>query len=82
MDDPKQSQRFIEAARELGADQSEEAFDEALRRIARAPASAKGPTGRKHKTTGKPPEPKNKHAKRTATKQRLKGERLEEEKKK
>ena len=33
-----QSHRFIEAARELGADQPEEAFDDALRRIGKAPA--------------------------------------------
>lgn len=33
----EQSRRFKEAARELGADQSEEAFNEALRKLARAP---------------------------------------------
>jgi hypothetical protein len=33
----EQSRRFVEAARALGADQSEQAFDDALRRIAKAP---------------------------------------------
>lgn len=37
-----QSQRFVEAARELGADQSEEEFDEALKRIGRAPVRKGG----------------------------------------
>jgi len=33
----KQSEKFIDAARELEADESEETFDEKLRRIAKAP---------------------------------------------
>lgn len=33
-----QSQRFIEAARELGCDESEERFDAALKKVAKAPA--------------------------------------------
>jgi hypothetical protein len=41
----EQSDRFIKAARELGADQSEEAFDEALRKLARAPAVRQGKLG-------------------------------------
>jgi hypothetical protein len=41
--DPEQSQRFVEAARELGADQSEEAFDETLRKIAKAPPQPRKP---------------------------------------
>jgi hypothetical protein len=44
----RQHDRFIEAARELGADQSEEAFDEALRRIEGTSA-----TSRRAKTEGK-----------------------------
>jgi len=35
-DDPDQSKRFIETARELGCDEDEVAFDEKLRRIATA----------------------------------------------
>jgi hypothetical protein len=31
-----QTQRFIEAARELGCDESEERFDDALRKVAKA----------------------------------------------
>lgn len=34
-DDPEQSRRFIEKARELGCDESEERFDKALRIIAK-----------------------------------------------
>jgi hypothetical protein len=42
-DDPGQSQRFINKARELGCDDSEEAFDEALRKVARhTPKDDKG----------------------------------------
>jgi hypothetical protein len=33
---PKQSQRFIEAAREAGASEDEAVFDETLKRIAKA----------------------------------------------
>ncbi len=36
-DDPEQSKRFIEAARELGCDDSEERFIETARRVASAP---------------------------------------------
>lgn len=35
-DDPGQSKRFIETARELGCDEDEAAFDEKLKRIATA----------------------------------------------
>jgi hypothetical protein len=41
--DPGQSRRFVEAARELGADQSEEAFAETLRKIAKAPPQPREP---------------------------------------
>jgi hypothetical protein len=34
---PEQSQKFVEAARRLGTDKSEEAFDRALRKVASAP---------------------------------------------
>jgi hypothetical protein len=40
--DKEQSRRFIKAARELDADQSEEAFNEALRKVASAPAEPRG----------------------------------------
>ncbi len=44
-DDPEQSKRFIETARELGCDEDEAAFDEKLRRIATAkPKPAKSAT--------------------------------------
>jgi len=36
-----QSQRFIEAARELGCDESEERFDAALRKVASSPPTPK-----------------------------------------
>ena len=35
--DQEQSQAFVQAARDLGADESEEAFDKVLKRIASAP---------------------------------------------
>jgi hypothetical protein len=50
-DQSRQGHKFIEAARELGADQSEEAFDEALRKIAQAPARKGSKSGK----TKKPP---------------------------
>jgi hypothetical protein len=34
-DDPEQSKRFIEAAREIGADESPEAFEEVFRKVVR-----------------------------------------------
>jgi hypothetical protein len=36
-DDPKQSKRFIEAAREIGTDESPEAFERAFKKIVGAP---------------------------------------------
>jgi hypothetical protein len=36
-DDPEQSKRFIEAAREAGADETEEGADRAFRKIAAKP---------------------------------------------
>ncbi len=42
-DDPEQSKRFIEAARELGCDESEERFIETVRKVASAPP-APGPS--------------------------------------
>jgi hypothetical protein len=38
-DDPAQSKRFIEAAREAEADETEEAADRAFKKIARQPKS-------------------------------------------
>ena len=35
-DDPEQSERFIELAKEVGADDSKEPFKEAMKRIAKA----------------------------------------------
>ncbi len=35
--DRDQHKRFVDAARELGADESEEAFDKLLKRVAKAP---------------------------------------------
>lgn len=34
-DDPEQSKRFIEMAREIGVDESEGAFERALKKVAR-----------------------------------------------
>jgi hypothetical protein len=42
-DDPEQSKRFIEAAKELGCDDSEERFIETVRKVASAPP-APGPS--------------------------------------
>jgi hypothetical protein len=49
----EQVSRFKEAARELGCDDSEEAFDEALRKVARhrpKDGNGKPPTPKKRKT--------------------------------
>jgi hypothetical protein len=43
-DDPEQSKRFIELAREVGADGTKEEFDRALKKVAKA-------------RTSKPPKP-------------------------
>lgn len=37
----EQSRKFKEAARELGCDESEEAFDETLKRLGKAPPQPK-----------------------------------------
>jgi hypothetical protein len=37
MPEPEQIEKFKEAAKKLGCDESEEAFDEKLRRIAKKP---------------------------------------------
>ncbi len=55
MDDPEQSRRFIEAARELGCDEDLARFQETLRRIARAKPKREPPP--EHRTR---PEPKEK----------------------
>ncbi len=44
-----QRQRFIDAARELGADGSEAAFDKALGKVAKAPAQTPKKATRKPK---------------------------------
>jgi hypothetical protein len=36
-DDPEQSKRFIKAARELGTDETGEAFERAFKRVIRTP---------------------------------------------
>jgi len=36
-DDPEQSKRFIETAKEIGTDESPEAFERVFRRVAPAP---------------------------------------------
>ena len=41
--DKKQSERFKEAARELGADQSNEAFDRVVEEMARPPKGKSSP---------------------------------------
>ncbi|ALK07831.1 hypothetical protein BVIR_13 [Blastochloris viridis] len=48
----KQSQRFVDAARELGADEDEARFDSALKKVASAPPPKGAPK----------PEPKKKPA--------------------
>lgn len=45
-DDPEQSKRFLEAAKELGADESKQGADRAFERIAKA---KKQPRGADHK---------------------------------
>jgi hypothetical protein len=40
-DDPAQSKRFIETAREIGADESPEAFERAFKKVAKPPKPTK-----------------------------------------
>jgi hypothetical protein len=46
-----QRERFIETARELGCDEDPEAFERAVRKLAKAPPA---PRGRSKKDDGKP----------------------------
>lgn len=48
-DDRNQSQKFIDTARELGADSDEETFKLALRKVATAPVSKAKKAARKPK---------------------------------
>ncbi len=49
-DDPEQSKRFIDMAREIGADASAEKFERAFRKVARAERAPKpGPSSRRKK---------------------------------
>ncbi len=48
-DDPEQSRRFIEAAKELGCDESEERFIETVRKVASAPPARNVPSKAKPK---------------------------------
>lgn len=41
-DDPKQSQRFIETAKEIGVDEKPEAFDRAFKKVAPLGQKPKG----------------------------------------
>jgi uncharacterized protein (DUF2236 family) len=50
-DDPEQSKRFIEAARELECDDSTERFVETVRKVASAPPTPR-PSKAKPKTAG------------------------------
>jgi hypothetical protein len=58
-DDPEQSKRFIKAAREIGTDESPEAFERVFKRIIRAREAPKpaAPSRRKadDKADGKDP---------------------------
>lgn len=53
-DDPAESQRFIDMAREVGVDESPEAFERAFRRVTAKPVTVPLPTApvRKHSPTG------------------------------
>lgn len=42
-DDPEQSKRFLETARKLKADKSEQSFDQAIQRISVSKEKAKTP---------------------------------------
>jgi hypothetical protein len=42
-DDPEQSKRFIEMAREIKADETEEGADRAFKKVASAPRASKRP---------------------------------------
>lgn len=48
--DKPQVDKFREAARELGADESEDAFNDKLRQIAKSPPPQGGSEGKKPKT--------------------------------
>lgn len=51
--DTKQSERFIETARELGCDEDEEAFKSKLKRIAKAPITPTDTKGTRAKPRSK-----------------------------
>ncbi len=53
MDDPEQSRRFIETARELGCEENLGRFDDAVKRIgkARRPPQESGKAGKEKKPT-------------------------------
>jgi hypothetical protein len=55
IDQSAQSERFKQAARELGCDESEERFDEKLKAIAKAPPQHRGGRGKGAKTSVKQP---------------------------
>lgn len=46
-DDPEQFRRFVETARELGADQANPDFDRVLEEVARSPAPKPTPATRR-----------------------------------
>lgn len=48
-EESSQSQRFINSARELGCDESEERFREVVRKVASAPPAPKGAQRKKQK---------------------------------
>jgi hypothetical protein len=47
-DDPEQSKRFIETAKEIGADEDPERFEETFRKIGSAPPPKKERSPRDH----------------------------------
>ena len=47
--DADQYKRFVEAARELGTDESEDAFQRAVRKVAKAPVDKTKPTKKPEK---------------------------------
>jgi hypothetical protein len=53
-DDPEQSKRFIDMAREVDAEQPSPDFERVFRKVAEQPKGSPKPSGRRSRRTGKP----------------------------
>ena len=54
-DDPKQSKRFIDMAREVGAERPSPDFERVFRKVAEQPKGSPQPSDRRSRRSGEPP---------------------------